>query len=105
MKIGFLVMPFISCKFSTINCEIKLHFTGMIMNVCQSLTDNFSKQTLHMQEIIFMPLLSMKMGLFSSYSAGHQKAVDYHTRLVLHAIGNTIKGVLKPRNVSAGDKV
>ena len=52
-----------------------------------------------------MTLLSMKMGLFSSYSAGHQKAVDYHTRLVLHAIGNTIKGVLKPRNVSSNDKV
>lgn len=77
---------------------------GMIMNVCQSLTDNFSKQTLNMQEYVFMPLLSMKMGLFSSYSAGHQKAVDYHTRLVLHAIGNTIKGVLKPKNVSSNDK-
>ena len=75
------------------------------MNVCQSLSDNYSKQTLNMQEYVFMTLLSMKMGLFSSYSAGHQKAVDYHTRLVLHAIGNTIKGVLKPRNVSSNDKV
>ncbi|XP_052794233.1 mediator of RNA polymerase II transcription subunit 16-like [Mya arenaria] len=77
---------------------------GMIMNISQTLTDNFNKQVHTMQDYVFMRLLSMKMGLFCSYSAGHQKAVDFHTQLVLHSIGNVIRGILKPRNVSSQDK-
>ena len=37
------------------------------MNICQTLSDNYSKQTYNMQDYMFMRLLSMKMGLFSSY--------------------------------------
>lgn len=77
---------------------------GYIMSVCQSLSENFSKQVHMMQDYVFIRLLSMKMGLFSSYSAGHMKAADYHTRLVLHSIGNVIKEVLKPRNITSQDK-
>ena len=39
------------------------------------------------------------------FSAGHQKAVDYHTQLVLYSIGNYIKSILKPRNITSQDKV
>lgn len=77
---------------------------GMIQNICQSLTDSFNKQVHTMQDYVFMRLLSMKMGLFSGYSAGHQKAVDFHTQLVLYSIGNIIKSMLKPRNVTSQDK-
>ncbi|XP_052281871.1 mediator of RNA polymerase II transcription subunit 16-like [Dreissena polymorpha] len=77
---------------------------GMTMNICQMLTDNFNKQVHVMQDYVFMRLLSMRMGLFCIYSPGHQKAVDFHTQLVLHSIANMIKGILKPRYVTANDK-
>ncbi|XP_060557582.1 mediator of RNA polymerase II transcription subunit 16-like [Ruditapes philippinarum] len=77
---------------------------GMIMSICQTLTDNFGKQVHTMQDYVFIRLLSMKMGLYSCYSAGHQKAVDYHTQLVLYSIGNYIKSILKPRNITSQDK-
>jgi len=39
-------------------------------------------------------------------SAGHHKALDYHTQLVLHSIGNVIKAILKPTsNLTPQDKV
>lgn len=41
--------------------------SGMIMSISQSLTDNFNKQAHTMLDYVFMRLLSMKMGLFSSY--------------------------------------
>ncbi|KAL3879120.1 hypothetical protein ACJMK2_031431 [Sinanodonta woodiana] len=77
---------------------------GMIMSVSQSLTDNFQKQTHNIQEYIFMRLLSLKVALFGSYTAGIQKAGDCHARLVLHAISTAIRGVLRPKAAAAQDK-
>jgi len=37
------------------------------MSVSQQLTENFNKQEHAMLDYVFMRLLSMKMGLFSSY--------------------------------------
>lgn len=37
------------------------------MSISQALTDNFNRQIHTMQDYVFMRLLSMKMGLFSSY--------------------------------------
>ncbi|KAJ8298331.1 hypothetical protein KUTeg_024862 [Tegillarca granosa] len=77
---------------------------GMIETLSQRLTDNYYKQNPPMQEVTGMRILSLKMALYCISTVSHQKAVDFHARLVLQAVIGVFRSLLRPKSVSIQDK-
>ncbi|KAK3100649.1 hypothetical protein FSP39_023071 [Pinctada imbricata] len=77
---------------------------GNIESICMKLLDNFYKQPAPMQDLILMRLSALRVAMYSMSTSTHQKAADYHTRLVLQAIHSVFRALLRPKAVTTQDK-
>ncbi|XP_050416380.1 mediator of RNA polymerase II transcription subunit 16 [Patella vulgata] len=77
---------------------------GMVEGICQRLSDNFQKQHGSMQEFLRMRLISLQMALYNFVNNGQQKAADCRALLICNSISSVLKGILRPKTVSAQDK-
>ncbi|ESO93932.1 hypothetical protein LOTGIDRAFT_209457 [Lottia gigantea] len=77
---------------------------GMVEGICQRLSDDFQKQPGSMQEFLRMRLIALQMALYNFLSNGQQKAADCRALLICNSISSVLKGILRPKSVSASDK-
>lgn len=89
----------------TAHSFLYLIFTGMIEGLGDRLTVSFQKQSGVLQDVLFQRMLRLKMSLYSCLGSGNQKAADYRAMLTLHSLNTLIKAQLRPRTVTAQDKV
>lgn len=80
-------------------------FPGMIEGIVDKLISNFQKQTGAFQELLHQRLLRHKMALYSCLGPGSQRAADCRAMITLHAITTVLKSCLRPKTVTAQDKV
>ncbi|OWF54735.1 mediator of RNA polymerase II transcription subunit 16-like [Mizuhopecten yessoensis] len=75
-----------------------------IDGISQKLTENYFKQTYSMQDVVSIRLVALKVALYSSANNGHQRAMDYHARLVLQSITALFRGLLRPKSANQQEK-
>ena len=80
-------------------------FVGLLESIIQRLSDEFSKQPVGMQEVLFERHMAVKGSLYSCSAGGQQRAADCHCRLMLHTISTHFKAQLRPKGLSAQDVV
>ena len=77
----------------------------MVEGIVDKLSSNFAKQSGAFQELLHQRLLRHKMALYSCLGSGNQRAADCRASITLHAITTVLKGCLRPKAISAQDKV
>ncbi|GAB6031974.1 Mediator of RNA polymerase II transcription subunit 16 [Chamberlinius hualienensis] len=84
---------------------------GMVESICERLSDSFNRQLLPFQQYLFSRFLSIKISLFRMYTisssginSGQSKVGDCYALLMLNAVSNCFKSVLRPTDLSGLDK-
>ena len=77
----------------------------MLEAVHQRLLDNFGKQMKEQQELYYCRLLATRAALAHCSMNGQARAADCHCQLVLHAISNHFRSVLRPKVLAATEMV
>ena len=77
----------------------------MIEGIIDKLHSNFQKQTAAFQDMLQQRLLRLKMALHACRMSHSMQAQDCRALITLHAIATVLKSCLRPKSISAQDKV
>ena len=80
-------------------------FPGVVEKVIQKVSDNFVKQPVATQELLYARFLSMKASLCKVNNVGQQRAADCHCQIMLHSLATAFKSLLRPKSMTALDSV
>jgi hypothetical protein len=77
----------------------------MVESVLQHVNDTFQKQTPSIQEMLRIRLLRLRMALCSIIPSGRQRAAECRALLTLFSISFVLKSIVRPKTVTAQEKV
>ncbi|XP_072924755.1 mediator of RNA polymerase II transcription subunit 16 isoform X1 [Hemitrygon akajei] len=85
--------------------DILLHVQpNMVQNLVEKLHEEYTRQNQALQQVLATRIVAMKASLCKLSTNTLARACDFHAKLLLIAIGSTLKSLLRPHLLNTPDK-
>ncbi|XP_069784098.1 mediator of RNA polymerase II transcription subunit 16 isoform X4 [Narcine bancroftii] len=85
--------------------DILLHVQpNMVQNLVEKLHEEYTRQNQALQQVLSTRIVAMKASLCKLSTNTLARACDFHAKLLLIAIGSTLKSLLRPHLLNTPDK-
>ncbi|XP_059494432.1 mediator of RNA polymerase II transcription subunit 16 isoform X2 [Stegostoma tigrinum] len=85
--------------------DILLHVQpNMVQNLVEKLHEEYTRQNQALQQVLSTRIIAMKASLCKLSTNTLARACDFHAKLLLIAIGSTLKSLLRPHLLNTPDK-
>ncbi|XP_015604131.1 mediator of RNA polymerase II transcription subunit 16 isoform X2 [Cephus cinctus] len=78
--------------------------SSMIETLCERLDASYNRQTLPVQQFLYIQFLCIKTSLYRMLVTGQNKAADLSSLLMVHSVATAFKSLLRPSDLISHDK-